>query len=62
MLASPVPYPSSLIPHPSHVMGWAEQIENFAAYVDALRTGIPPCKLPKFMFRAGACYGYFEGG
>jgi cytoplasmic FMR1 interacting protein len=37
------------------------KIKDIADYVDALREGIAPTKLPKYLFRAGGCYGFFEG-
>jgi len=38
-----------------------EKLMEVQTYVDALRHGIPPCKLPKYMWRTGGCYGFFEG-
>lgn len=29
-------------------------------YVDGIKEGLPPIKLPKFMFRTGGCYSFFE--
>lgn len=29
--------------------------------VDALFDGLPPCRLPKFLFGGAACYGFFQG-
>ena len=38
-----------------------EKLQDVSAYVEALRDGILPCKLPKFFYKSGGCYGYFEG-
>mmetsp|Transcript_22337 Transcript_22337/g.32537 ORF Transcript_22337/g.32537 Transcript_22337/m.32537 type:complete len:1588 (+) Transcript_22337:206-4969(+) len=38
-----------------------EKLKDVQAYVEALSEGILPCKLPKFFYRSGGCYGYFEG-
>lgn len=29
-------------------------------YVDGIKEGLPPIKLPKFLFRTGGCYSFFE--
>lgn len=39
----------------------ANKLGEIKAYMEALREGIPPGKHPQYMFRAGGCYGYFEG-
>jgi cytoplasmic FMR1 interacting protein len=39
----------------------SETLQDIGTYVEALKDGIPPCKLPKYMYRAGGCYAYFEG-
>jgi cytoplasmic FMR1 interacting protein len=36
-------------------------LENISPYMAALATLLPPCKLPKFVYRAAGCYGFFEG-
>jgi cytoplasmic FMR1 interacting protein len=36
-------------------------LTDIDAYTNVLIDGIPPCKPPKYMFRAGGCYGYYEG-
>ena len=37
------------------------KLEVVREYMEALKDGIPPCKLPKFVFRTGGCYAYFQG-
>ncbi len=36
------------------------KIVDSKAYVDGIKEGLPPIKLPSFMFRTGGCYGFFE--
>jgi len=43
------------------MMNMEEKLQDVQAYVEALRDGILPCKLPKFFYKSGGCYGYFEG-
>ena len=38
-----------------------ERLVDVGAYLTAMKEGLPPCKLPKYMFRTGGCYGFFEG-
>ena len=37
------------------------QVDDLSVNVSAIREGLPPAKLPKYIFRTGGCYGYFEG-
>lgn len=36
-------------------------VDDSKVYVDTIREGLPPIRLPKFMFKTGGCYGFFEG-
>ena len=36
------------------------KILDSKAYVDGIKEGLPPIKLPKFMFRTGGCFSFFE--
>ena len=36
------------------------QVLDSKAYVDGIKEGLPPIKLPKFMFRTGGCFTFFE--
>eukprot|EP01041_Mallomonas_annulata_P000174 gene174-299_t len=36
------------------------KVREVHAYYEALSEGIPPCKLPKFMYKSGGAYGHFE--
>lgn len=36
------------------------KIVDSKAYVDGIKEGLPPIKLPKFMFRTGGCFSFFE--
>ena len=36
------------------------KIIDSKAYVDGIKEGLPPIKLPSYTFRAGGCYGFFE--
>ena len=38
-----------------------DKLQDLQAYVEALRDGILPCKLPQYQYRSTGCYGYFEG-
>jgi hypothetical protein len=38
-----------------------ELFGDIAEYLAALKAGIPPCKLPQFMFQSIGAYGFFEG-
>lgn len=37
-----------------------ERLLLIKIYTAALQPGIPPCKLPKFVFQLGGCYTYFK--
>lgn len=36
------------------------KLKDIIDYVDALNEGVTPVKLPKYLFKAAGCYGYFE--
>ena len=38
-----------------------ERLVDVDSYLRAMKEGLPPSKLPKYMFRTGGCYGFFEG-
>ena len=38
-----------------------ERLVDLKSYAEALKEGLPPIKLPKYMFRTGGVYGFFEG-
>mmetsp|Transcript_13642 Transcript_13642/g.32308 ORF Transcript_13642/g.32308 Transcript_13642/m.32308 type:complete len:482 (+) Transcript_13642:200-1645(+) len=38
-----------------------EKITDSKAYVDGIKEGLEPMKLPKFMYRTGGCYLFFAG-
>ncbi|GMI36528.1 hypothetical protein TrRE_jg10260 [Triparma retinervis] len=37
-----------------------ERLVDVDSYLRAMKEGLPPSKLPKYMFRTGGCYGFFE--
>lgn len=38
-----------------------EILTDMKVYMEALHEGIPPSKLPQYVFQSHGCYGYFEG-
>ena len=38
-----------------------ERLVDLKSYAEAMKMGLPPIKLPKYMFRTGGVYGFFEG-
>ncbi|GMH87256.1 hypothetical protein TL16_g10797, partial [Triparma laevis f. inornata] len=38
-----------------------ERLVDVNSYLKAMKEGLPPVKLPKYMFKTGGCYGIFEG-
>lgn len=50
---------TSLIDH--IVKNIFELLSDIAEYLAALKAGIPPCKLPQYMFQTVGAYGFFEG-
>ncbi|GMH96491.1 hypothetical protein TrVE_jg14429 [Triparma verrucosa] len=38
-----------------------ERLVDVDSYLKAMKEGLPPVKLPKYMFKTGGCYGIFEG-
>ena len=38
-----------------------ERLIDVDSYLKAMKEGLPPVKLPKYMFKTGGCYGIFEG-
>lgn len=43
------------------LMNLFEKLGDVGEYMDALKSGIPPCKPPSFQFMAIGGYGYYEG-
>lgn len=37
------------------------QLMELQQYMETMRDAVPPCKLPKPMYRAEGCFGFFEG-
>jgi cytoplasmic FMR1 interacting protein len=37
------------------------KLDDIVAYMEALRGGIPPCKMPQYKYKTGGVYGYFVG-